>query len=77
MGASRKRSILKTLSWRVIATLTTVIVVYVFTGELFISLGVGSVEVIMKTGLYYLHERAWSRVHLGEQTKTYTAGEIP
>jgi len=75
MGVSRTRSLLKTTSWRVIATLTTVILVYIFTGNLSISLGVGSLEVITKTVLYYLHERAWSRVRFGGQTKTYAVGE--
>jgi len=75
MGASRKRSLLKTISWRAIATIATVILVYMFTGNLTISLGVGSLDAITKTVLYYLHERAWSKVSFGEQTKTYAVGE--
>jgi len=77
MGASRTRSLLKTISWRVIASLGTVILVYIFTGELTISLGVGALDAIIKTVLYYAHERAWSRIRLGEQPKTYPAKEAP
>jgi len=77
MGASRIRSLLKTVSWRVIATLATIILVYIFTGDISISLGVGSLDAIIKTVLYYAHERAWSRVRLGEQPKTYPAKEAP
>jgi uncharacterized membrane protein len=69
LGAMRKRSLLKTMSWRVIATLGTVILVYIFTAELTISLGVGSADAILKTALYYLHERAWSRTDFGMQPK--------
>jgi uncharacterized membrane protein len=69
LGAMRKRSLLKTVSWRVIATLGTVILVYVFTTELTISLGVGTADAVLKTILYYLHERAWSRTDFGMQPK--------
>lgn len=71
MSASRKRSLVKTLSWRVIATVGTVVLVYIFTGELALSLGIGSVDVISKTIMYYLHERAWNRIHFGKLPRTY------
>ena len=57
---SVKRSIYKTLSWRVVATITTVIIVYAITGKASISIGVGLGDTVVKTVLYYLHERFWA-----------------
>jgi len=66
MNEHRKRSLAKAISWRAIATLTTVILVYVFTGEWTISLGIGVLEVIAKFILYYAHERGWNLVKWGK-----------
>ena len=59
---SRKVSVWKAISWRVIATITTMSLVFIFTGEWELILGVGLFDVLLKIGLYYLHERAWERV---------------
>ena len=61
------RSILKTLSWRLLATLTTVLLVYLFTGRLGMAFTLGGVEIILKMLLYYLHERAWNRTSFGRK----------
>ena len=61
------RSILKALSWRVLATLTTMLIVFGFTGKLALSAGVGAVEVVIKLILYYLHERTWGLVGVGRR----------
>ena len=59
-----RRAFAKTLTWRFIATITTIIVAFIFTGSLVISLEIGSLEVILKTVFYYLHEKTWDRVGL-------------
>jgi len=56
---SYKRHILKTISWRVIGTLDTMILSWIITGSLKLGLTIGGVEVITKMVLYFLHERAW------------------
>ena len=56
---SRAVSILKSFSWRIIATLTTMALAYIFTGEIGTALKIGGFEFIAKMILYYLHERAW------------------
>ena len=66
---NHKRSIAKATSWRVLATLTTIAIVFLLTGSLAISLGVGFVEVISKFILYYVHERAWNKVGWGKTLK--------
>lgn len=67
MSDSHKRSVSKALSWRVVASMTTMIIVFAFTGEWTLSLGVGVVEVIAKMALYYGHERAWDVVRWGRK----------
>jgi uncharacterized membrane protein len=59
---SHLRSLLKGISWRVVGTLDTMLLSYIFTGNLKIAAAIGGTEVISKVGLYYLHERAWQRV---------------
>ena len=65
MRDSHARSVAKSISWRIIATLTTIVVVFLFTGNIKISLGVGAVELVAKLLFYYFHERAWDKVHWG------------
>jgi len=56
---SYKRHILKSISWRVLGTLDTIILSWVITGSWKLGLSIGGVEVITKMVLYFLHERAW------------------
>ena len=60
-----KRSIAKAVSWRILATLITMILVFIFTGEMFLSLGIGFFELLSKIVLYYIHERVWFRITWG------------
>jgi len=56
---SYKRHILKTISWRVVGTLDTMILSWLITGSWKLGLTIGGVEVLTKMILYFLHERAW------------------
>ena len=56
---SYKRHIAKTVSWRVIGTIDTMILSGVITGSWITGLTIGAVEVVTKMVLYFLHERAW------------------
>ncbi len=58
---SYKRHVAKTLSWRVIGTLDTMILSGIITGSWITGLTIGGVEVLTKMILYFLHERAWYR----------------
>lgn len=62
---SRKRHILKTISWRVLGTIDTIVIGGLITGDWAIGLSIGSVEVISKMTLYYIHERAWYKSNYG------------
>jgi len=65
MHETHARSILKGVTWRFIASGTTMIVVYIVTGDLALVASVGAVDVIAKLLFYYLHERTWGKVHWG------------
>ena len=64
---AKRRSALKTISWRVVATLTTTILVFIFTGKLSVAITVGSLEVVAKLLLYFFHERMWDKIRFGRR----------
>ena len=64
---TNKRSIVKGISWRVVATTTTVIIVYLFFGRLDLAIAAGMIETVLKVGLYWAHERAWFKVQWGRK----------
>ncbi len=66
MHESRIRSVLKGITWRVIASGTTMLIVYITTGSIELVATVGIADVTAKVFFYYLHERAWGRVHWGQ-----------
>ncbi len=59
------RSVAKGISWRILASLTTMGLVFVFTGNFKIMFEVGVLEFIFKFLIYYFHERAWNIVKWG------------
>lgn len=65
MRESHLRSVLKSISWRVFATLTTVLITWFITAELRFALYVGGLEFFSKLFLYYLHERLWAPILIG------------
>ena len=65
MMESRARSVVKSLSWRVVATSTTIVLVYFFTGQVDVAVAVAGVEVVAKLTIFYFHERVWQAVAWG------------
>tara|TARA_Y100001933_G_C18674697_1_gene428407 strand:+ start:161 stop:376 length:216 start_codon:yes stop_codon:yes gene_type:complete len=63
---SKRKSIFKTVTWRFTATLTTLILVYILSGELKTAGTVAFFEVFIKMFIYYLHERAWEKVKVDD-----------
>lgn len=62
---TRFRSIAKAVSWRIVGSLDTLVLSYLFTGSILVAGSIASTETVTKTVLYYLHERGWALVHLG------------
>lgn len=61
------RSIVKGISWRLVATTTTIFIVYFFFGRLDLAIAAGIIETFLKVGLYWGHERIWHKVRWGKQ----------
>ena len=66
---SHLRSVLKGLTWRVIATSTLITIAYVTTEDISLALELGFYEFFIKLVVYYLHERAWLLVPKGSIRK--------
>jgi adenylylsulfate kinase len=65
MHESHKRSIIKGITWRIVASTTTMTVVYIVTGDLVLVASVGVIDVTAKIFFYYLHERGWGKIKWG------------
>lgn len=61
------RSITKGITWRVVATSTTMIIVYLFFGNLELAVATGLLETVAKVTLYWGHEKAWQRLRWGKK----------
>lgn len=53
-------SLCKAVSWRIVGSLLSFLVVFVISGDLTLSVNASIVETVLKTGLYYLHDRSWN-----------------
>lgn len=62
---SHTRSIIKALSWRVIATVVTFLVAWLLTGTVNVALKIGLLDTSIKLAAYYLHERVWVQLSFG------------
>ena len=64
---SHIRSIVKALTWRVIATLVTIFVAWIILGDVGHALEIGLLDTVIKLGAYYGHERVWDKIALGKK----------
>ena len=65
IGDSKKRHLTKTITWRLLGTVDTIVLSWIISGNPFTGLKIGFAEVATKMILYYLHERAWYRINYG------------
>ena len=63
------RSIAKVISWRITATLITMVISYFVIGNISAALSIGFFELIAKLFVNYVHERIWIRVPFGLVTE--------
>ncbi|BDY13550.1 adenylyl-sulfate kinase [Hydrogenimonas cancrithermarum] len=61
------RSVVKGISWRFVATGTTIVIVYVFFGRLDMAIAAGLIETVLKVALYWGHEKVWQRIRFGKK----------
>ena len=67
MKDSTKRSLVKTLTWRVIASIDIVLIAWLVIGDISVALSIGGIEFFTKLIFYYIHERWWAHVHWGRE----------
>ena len=58
---SRIRHLAKTVTWRLVGTVDTILLGWLVSGDATVGLTIGGLEMVTKMILYYLHERAWFR----------------
>jgi uncharacterized membrane protein len=66
---STRRSIAKALSWRIVATVITSLLVFMFTGKGEFAATVGLADTTIKLFIYFGHERLWNRIPFGRERK--------
>jgi len=59
---SRRKSIIKTITWRVIATLATTLVALLLSRNIEMAINIGLIDMALKILLYYCHERWWAKI---------------
>ncbi len=67
--ASRKRSLVKALTYRVVIVCLDFLVVYILTHKVEIAVGFMVVSNVYTTLAYFLHERLWARIRWGTHAK--------
>ena len=75
MKDSHLRSVIKGITWRMIGTADTILLSYIFTGNIGTALKIGFIELFTKIVLYYLHERIWMVFHIGQIAQTETVSD--
>lgn len=63
----KKRSLIKTLTWRIIATSDTFLISWIITGAATLAGAIAGIEIVTKMFLYYLHERGWNKIKWAKQ----------
>jgi uncharacterized membrane protein len=66
LNDEKKRSVVKTITWRVTGSGATFLIAFFMTGNLAIAGTIGIVQMFSNTLLYYLHERIWNRIFWGK-----------
>ena len=65
MKVTKLRSLLKTISWRIVGTLDTMLLGWLITSDPLVGIKIGALELFTKFILYYFHERIWLRCKFG------------
>lgn len=66
---TKRRSLVKSVTWKVIATAITFFTLWFFTKEIIISAGITAVEASIGLISFFIHERAWNKVSWGKYEK--------
>ena len=67
---SHRRSVVKSLSYRVIAAAITTCIAWAITGNIKFGAAIGLTDTFVKILVYYFHERLWNRLSFGRKLTT-------
>jgi len=67
MIETRKRSLAKSITWRIICIAVSIITAYFLTGKIDVSVAIGTIYNAITMILYYFHERFWNKLEWGKQ----------
>lgn len=73
---NKKRSFIKALTWRAVASSMTMVTVYLLTKEWKMMLGAGLIDGAAKFVFYFLHERAWNVLEWGRKSEVEPVGDM-
>jgi adenylylsulfate kinase len=62
---TRARSLAKAFSYRILGSFATGMIFYALSGKAALSLGAGVLDMVVKIGIYFLHERLWTHIQFG------------
>jgi uncharacterized membrane protein len=62
---TKRRSLVKAVSWRITGSLDTFFISWIVTGHPKVALSITSIEFLTKILLYWSHERAWLKIGWG------------
>jgi uncharacterized membrane protein len=65
-----KRSLVKTITWRITGSGATFGISYIISGNFIVASSIASVQLITNTVLYFVHERAWDRIKWGRANQS-------
>ena len=60
-----RRSIIKSFSYRVSASILTVLIALTITGRIDFAAAIGGLDIIIKLFWFFIHERIWGKIKLG------------
>lgn len=66
-GETKRRSIVKAITWRTMGTIDTMLIAYFLTGEIKTAISIGGIEIFTKMILYFFHERIWNMINWGKR----------
>ena len=64
---SRKRSLIKSITWRIICIVVSITTAYLLTRQIDLSIAIGTIYNVTTMILYYFHERLWNKLKWGKQ----------
>ena len=70
MKESAKRSLVKTITWRLTGSGSTFLIAWLITGNLSVASAILGIHFFTNTALYFVHERVWNHIRWGKRTHT-------